>query len=150
MSIIRKFKEMTINLVFKRIIAVTILKSRHLENAQALDDLINATVQDMTAAFHHQGKLMTEKEVAARWPCLNVIRLRNMRYKENGPPYLKLGESRNSRIFYKFSDIETWLATKYNTAPVIAYFGARRPGNSVKVGHSFRRSRPPISGQSGQ
>ena len=110
---------MQTNLVLKRIITDVIFRSRLLDEPKSLDQLLEKAVQEVTDALHFQDKLMTEREVAERWPVLSLVRLRNMRCKGNGPRFIKFGESRNSRIFYKVADIETWFVSKYNLGPII-------------------------------
>lgn len=49
-------------------------------------------------------------EVADSYPLLSVARLAEMRWRGEGPPYIKTGSARSSRVFYRASDIEEWLA----------------------------------------
>ena len=58
-------------------------------------------------------KLLCEKEVSAQWDFLSLAVLRNMRARGNGPKFLKFGQARNSRIYYKVSDVEAWINDQY-------------------------------------
>lgn len=55
--------------------------------------------------------LLTEKQVVEKYPALHLNMLRHMRQMGTGPSFLKTGLHRNSRIFYKVSDIEKWVAS---------------------------------------
>jgi hypothetical protein len=48
------------------------------------------------------------KEVVERYPFLNVGTLGNLRARNQGPSYLKLGK----RVIYKVSDLEKWFELK--------------------------------------
>ena len=101
------------NHVLKHLLVETIFKSRMIDHPKELDALIDETVGKLYRAFHTQDNLLCEKEVAQRFPFLTLIKLRNMRTRHIGPKYLKMGSHRNSRVYYKHSDIETWIIEQY-------------------------------------
>lgn len=55
------------------------------------------------------GLLLTEKQVVEKNPALSLSMLRNLRQRGKGPKFIKLGKHRNSRIFYRTKDLESWL-----------------------------------------
>ena len=69
------------NHVLKRILAEAFLRSRLVETETDLEELLRETMRKVDRAYHVQDRLLTEKEVAKRWPFLDVVRLRNYRYK---------------------------------------------------------------------
>jgi hypothetical protein len=81
-----------------------------------LDSLIQETVGQLMRAGQYQKQLLTEKEVSEKFPFLSIIKLRNMRSRNQGPNYHKLGEFRNSRVFYKISDVESWIVQHYRVS----------------------------------
>ena len=62
----------------------------------------------MTSTSNDCPRLITEKQLAARW-LTNKRSLYRMRAEGTGPPYLKIGVS----ILYKLADIEAY--EKQNT-----------------------------------
>ena len=80
-----------------------------MESPSELDQMLNAMVPRLQKACRFQDDLLSEKQVAERWEFLNVIKLRNMRTRNQGPVFLKFGKSRNSRVYYRIADIESWI-----------------------------------------
>ena len=107
------------NYVLKHIIVDLITRSKIITHPRELDDLLEASVKKLMEAMTVQDRLLTEKEVAQRWPFLNCIRLRHYRYASKGPSYIKLGQHRNSRVYYKVADIEKWIVAHYQLEPFV-------------------------------
>ena len=101
------------NVVLTNILVRTILKARMLECPRELDALIGDTVSKLIRAVHIQDELLCEKKIAERYGFLDVVKLRNMRTRGAGPRFLKMGPHRNSRVYYKNSDIDAWIIEQY-------------------------------------
>ena len=112
------FKEKP-SIVLKHLVIEAIMRSKLLDSPTSLDTLLDETVTKLTRAFHVQDRLLSEAEVARRWPFLNVKKLQNLRYRHLGPSYHKFGQARNSRIFYRVSDIETWIVANAQLGPYV-------------------------------
>lgn len=52
----------------------------------------------------------------AKYIGLSVPTLERMRGTGQGPPFLKLGNGRTSRVMYDRRDVDTWLASKRRTS----------------------------------
>ena len=113
------------------ILVDTVLKARMLSSPRELDALIRETVDKLARAFHTQDQLLTEKQVAARYGFLDVTKLRNMRHRGNGPKYIKMGAYRNSRVYYRLGDVETWIVSYYQLEPLMEGFTADPTGVAV-------------------
>ena len=103
----------------KHILAHTIINSQLLKTTSELDALILDTVPKLIQAVHASEQLLCEKEVSARWSFLSLTKLRNMRARGGGPKFKKFGDTRNARIYYKVSDVESWIEDQYQTEPFI-------------------------------
>jgi len=114
------------NHVLKHLLVETIFKSRMIDHPKELDKLIEETVKKLYRAFHAQDALLCEKEVAARFPFLTLIKLRNMRARGNGVKHLKFGKTRNARVYYRVSDIESWIVKHYQLEPFIETDATRK------------------------
>ena len=110
------------NHALEHILVNTVLQARMLSSPRELDALIKATVDKLSRAFHTQDQLLTEKQVAARYGFLDVTKLRNMRHRRTGPKYIKMGAYRNSRVYYRLADVETWIVGHYQLEPFMEGF----------------------------
>lgn len=54
--------------------------------------------------------MLKPKELAARWKITEQC-LKTWRWKQIGPPYVKIGTQKCSRILYKLTDIEKFEMT---------------------------------------
>ena len=95
----------------------TILKAKLIDDVQELDTLANEALSRLLRAFHVQDDLLCEKEVAARFSFLTLTKLRKMRCAGKGPKYIKFGKTKNSRVYYRVSDIESWIVDNYQLEP---------------------------------
>ncbi|MBS0234827.1 MAG: DNA-binding protein [Proteobacteria bacterium] len=50
-----------------------------------------------------------DTETAARMCCLSARTLEGMRVDKSGPPYIKLGDSKKSKVIYRRKDLLSWL-----------------------------------------
>ena len=123
--------------VIKSIVVDAIVKSKLLQSPKDLESLLESTVTRIDRAFRHQDQLLTEKEVEKRWPFLTLKKLRNMRFRHDGPEYLKFGQARNSRVYYKVADIESWIIKNYQLEPFVEGIGN---GDSRRSGYVHRMS----------
>ena len=103
----------------KHLLVEIIMKSQMMNEPQKLDNLIQETESKISQAFHENDTLYCEKEISQKYPFLTLIKLRNMRARGNGPKHHKFGQSRNSRVYYRLGDIETWIAENEQTEPYI-------------------------------
>ncbi len=110
------------NHVLEHILVDTVLQARMLSSPRDLDALIKATVNKLARAFHTQDQLLTEKQIAARYAFLDVTKLRNMRHRGTGPKYIKMGAYRNSRVYYRLADVESWIVSHYQLEPFMEGF----------------------------
>jgi len=90
-----------------------------LNTPEELDALVCASLDKIVRATHVQDQLLSEKQVAARYEFLDVVKLRNMRHRGNGPRYLKMGEHKNSRVYYRLEDVEAWIVGPYQLEPFV-------------------------------
>ena len=97
------------NFVIRHLLTDLIMRAKLLQSPEELDQILRVTVPRLQKACRYQDDLLSEKQVAERWEFLNVIKLRNMRARNQGPVFLKFGKSRNSRIYYRIADIESWI-----------------------------------------
>ena len=63
--------------------------------------------------------LLTEAQVVQRYRWLTLGKLRNMRFRHEGPKYHKFGPHKNSRVFYRISDIEAWILENEQHEPYV-------------------------------
>ena len=82
---------------------------------EQLKKLIATTAKKVYGACIYHDKLLSEHNVAEKYELLTVVKLRNMRSRKQGPAIYKTGPHRNSRVYYKVADIETWLNSHYQT-----------------------------------
>lgn len=75
-----------------------------------VDRLIAKYIPKIKASREYD-QLLTEKQVVQKYPALHTNMLRHMRQMGTGPRFLKTGLHKNSRLFYKASDIDKWIAT---------------------------------------
>jgi hypothetical protein len=101
------------DIILREILIDLSIKSRLVETPEDLDQLICEAAPKLQKAMSRQDQLLTEKEIVSRYRFLSENRLRNMRFKGIGPRYIKFGEARNSRVFYRPSDIEAWIVEHY-------------------------------------
>ena len=111
----------TPNLVIRHLLTDLIMRAKLLESPEELDRILSASVPKLQKACRFQDELLTEKQVAERWEFLTVIKLRNMRSRSQGPIFLKFGKSRNSRIFYRIADIESWIVRHEQLQPMLPF-----------------------------
>lgn len=102
-----------INVVVTHILKEFLMKFQMMREPDKLDPLIAVTTENITKVNKRQKDLLTEHEVVERFPFLNVNKLRNMRARSQGPSYHKFGSSRNSRVFYRMADIESWILSSH-------------------------------------
>ena len=107
------------NFVIRHLLTDLIMRAKLLESPEELDQILRVTVPRLQKACRYQDDLLTEKQVAERWEFLNVIKLRNMRTRNQGPVFLKFGKSRNSRIYYRIADIESWIIRHEQLQPTL-------------------------------
>ncbi|CAM2011580.1 helix-turn-helix transcriptional regulator [Acanthopleuribacter pedis] len=82
------------------------------DDPQELDRFIQQQEPQIVKAILSGSQLLNETQVAQRYGNIfSVKRLRNMRYRGTGPYFHKLGDHKNSRVFYKVSDLEHFIAT---------------------------------------
>ncbi|CAM2009634.1 helix-turn-helix transcriptional regulator [Acanthopleuribacter pedis] len=86
------------------------MKLKLAHNAEDLDSALELTVKNVMIACSHQDKLLTENEVSEKYAFFTASKLRNMRARNKGPNYHKMGNTRNGRVLYKMSDVESWIA----------------------------------------
>lgn len=96
-----------------------VLRSKLESSPEKLDVLITETAAQVVSVLQQSNQLLTEAEVAERYKFLNVIRLRNMRFKGTGPTVYRFGTGRNCRVFYKPKDIEAWIIAHECLTPFI-------------------------------
>ena len=94
--------------MIKQIMTEIIMEGKE-KTPTELEELLEKEMPKLRDAFRDQDRLLTEKEVARRYPWLTVNRLRSMRCRNIGPKYFKFGTHRNSRVYYRDSDIRTWI-----------------------------------------
>lgn len=80
-----------------------------MQNEEELGDLIKVVSEKLELESRASRELLSETEVVERWPFLSPKLLQNFRSREKGPSYHKLGQCRNSRVFYRITDVEDWL-----------------------------------------
>lgn len=87
------------------------LKAQILHNRpEDLDRFIQTQEPRIMKAVLAGDQLLNEKQVAARYgDVFSVKRLRNMRFRGTGPRFHKIGAHKNSRVFYKVSDLENFI-----------------------------------------
>ena len=72
-----------------------------------LKRLVWETARDIESI--EPGKWLTEREAEIMYPVFSAKWLRKARYTGEGPPYYKMGDYRNGRVFYKPLDLEAYL-----------------------------------------
>lgn len=97
------------NNALRQILKNAFLNVKTLESLNKQDNLIEETIQKI----HANEPLLTEKEISQKYPFLTLIKLRNMRQRKNGPKYVKFGEHRSSRVYYRISDVNAWIEENY-------------------------------------
>ena len=102
-----------------RILSDFILRSKLIQTPTELDQLVLKTKKALNLAYRYTEEKLNEKQVSARWKFLTPRRLQNMRQREKGPKYLKLGGAKNSSVFYKVADVEEWIIEQYQLEPFI-------------------------------
>ncbi len=84
-----------------------------LSNPSVLDERINESVPRVISLCRDQDALLDEHSVVERYPTFTLYALRSMRYRNQGPPYIKTGTYKNSRVLYRVADIERWYLEHY-------------------------------------
>lgn len=88
------------------------------EKPKELDRFIGHQEPRIMKAVLAGDQLLNEHQVAARYgEAFAVKRLRNMRYRGTGPRFHKFGTHRNSRVFYKVSDLENFIMESKQLTP---------------------------------
>lgn len=67
-------------------------------------------------ASHAGGNDLLTTSEAANLLRLSVPTMERLRGTGEGPPYLKLGSGRTSRVVYEKRDVEAWLSSKRRTS----------------------------------
>lgn len=68
-------------------------------------------------APNHNSILLTPREVDELYgPPFTIAWLERKRRTGNGPPFLKAGEGKTSKIYYRASDIEAWIEENLRTS----------------------------------
>ncbi len=96
-----------------RAILIDLLARSKAANPRQVDSLLEETTAKLFRAVRYQDRLLTEKEVVLRFPFLSLSMLRNYRNRNMGPKYIKFSASRNSRLYYRIADIESWIVAHY-------------------------------------
>lgn len=107
------------NAVLRSLLVNFYSRSQLVRTQDDLDDLLQDTTEKVHRAFFVQDDLLTEKDVSVRWRFLTLSKLRNMRFRNQGPKYIKTGEHRNSRVYYKVADVERWIVEHYQMEPFV-------------------------------
>ena len=94
-------------------------RAKRLTSPHERDILITETIPKLIKAVRFQDQLLTEKEVVRRWKFLTVKQLQHMRYRDQGPKYVKFGNARNSRVYYRISEVEAWIVAHEQLEPFI-------------------------------
>ena len=103
----------------KHVLVELITKAQLLATTADLEILLTDGLAQIQQVVHEADTLYCEKEISQKYPFLTLIKLRNMRARGNGPKHYKFGESRNSRVYYKLADIESWIAENEQTEPYV-------------------------------
>ena len=82
-------------------------------NPDKHNGIIEKTADRIEEMMKNSNIVLTEKDVAKRFPFLSVGALRNMRHRDQGPKYIKIGKSRNGRVYYKPKDVHDWALGHY-------------------------------------
>lgn len=94
----------------RHLLVELILKAKAADDPKILDELLSEVLPKIQSCFRYADQLITEKDAATLYPRLfNVVKLRNMRARGIGPAFVKFGQFRNGRIFYRIRAIETWI-----------------------------------------
>ncbi|CAM2070260.1 hypothetical protein SCOR_33115 [Sulfidibacter corallicola] len=80
---------------------------------EAYQSLKRDTFHKIRQAIFDDEHLMNEREVAKFFRAFTVRGLQAMRGKGSGPRYLKFGNSRNARVFYKVKDVRDFIDRHY-------------------------------------
>ncbi len=110
------------NIVLKHLVLDIVTRAKLMSSPQDLDHLLTTSVPQLQKACRFQDHLLCEKEVSERWGFLTVRQLQNMRFRHRGPKYHKMGNARNSRVYYRISDIEAWIVEHEQLEPFLEPF----------------------------
>ena len=105
------------NKAVKDTLTEIIMKLELVNDPDQIDPILDDGVSRLINAVYTEDKLLCEKEVVARFPFMSMGQLRNMRSLETGPKFVKFGDFRNSRIYYKVVDIQEWIDSHYRCFP---------------------------------
>ncbi len=99
------------NLHVRELLWKMALKIRECDT-DSINHILDGFSEKIELAVRIKDEYLTEKQVAERYPILDVKKLRNFRQRGGGPQFFKFGDHRNSRVFYKIADIEQWIVEK--------------------------------------
>ena len=93
----------------KGLLSQFLLQADRTQAPSDLDALLEKFATQIAGERVKLGRLLKEREVANRYPSLNVTRLRNWRARDEGPPYVKFGDARQSPVYYREERLDQWI-----------------------------------------
>ena len=113
----------TLNKGLRSILIEVLMKARLIHSESELESLIESSIPKIVEISQYSGQLFSEKEVSHLYKFLDVTKLRNLRSKGGGPRYYKFGTGKNGRVFYKYSDIQSWIQEHEQTkSSILSYY----------------------------
>ena len=95
--------------IIKGILSQLLLQAEKTQAPGDLDKLLEKFAKQIASEQGKPVRLLKEKEVANLYPPLNVTRLRNWRARDEGPPYIKFGNARQSPVYYREESLNQWI-----------------------------------------